>query len=173
MARAALTLTVFLVLAAWSGAQGPSPALPVDVQLRLHRENRVLLNDLVRQGIALSEKDDAVGRAEECEKTVRALGAALRRAAEAQNADRAAELGDHLEAVLRDGLIPNVEEAIRTVDPMSPELFARLKEVRGRAAGGLDELRDALPTTGKVGENGKVKDLRGKLDGYKEKVKEK
>ncbi|MBY0514119.1 MAG: hypothetical protein K2P78_09440 [Gemmataceae bacterium] len=172
MTRAACTLVVFLALAAWTGAQGPPPPLPVDVQLRMHRENRVLLNDMVRQGLALAEKDDPVGRAEECERTVRALAAALRRAAEAQNADRAAELGDHLDAVVRDGLIPNIDEANRTVDPASPE-YARLTAVRARAAGGLDELRTDLPTAGKVGDNGRVKDLRGKLDTYRDKIKEK
>ena len=170
--RAGLTLAMFLTLAAWAGAQGPAPALPADVQLRMLRENRLLLNDLVERGVALSGTDDPVSRAEECEKTVRSLGAAVRRAAEAQNPDRVAELGDHLEAVLRDGLIPNLEEADRTVTPASPE-WARLQEVRKRAVGGLDELRDALPTTGKVGENGKVKDLRDKLDGFKARVKEK
>jgi hypothetical protein len=170
--RAGLTLATFLALAAWAGAQGPSPALPADVQLRMLRENRLLLNDLVERGVALSGADDPVSRAEECEKMVRSLGAALRRAADAQNPDRVAELGDHLEAVLRDGLIPNLDEATRVIDPHSPE-WPRLQEVRKRAAGGLDEIRDALPTTGKVGENGKVKDLRGKLDGFKERVKEK
>lgn len=172
MTRAALTLTIFLALAAWSGAQGPSPTLPIDVQLRMHRENRILIGDLVRQGLALSEKDDAVGRAEECEKTVRSLGAALRRAAETQNADRAAELGDHLESVLREGLLPNIDEAIRTIDPASPE-WARLKTVRERTARGLDDLRDTIPTTGKLGNNSKLQSLRDKLAAFKDTVKEK
>lgn len=169
--RAAITLATFLTLAAWAGAQGPAP-LPVDVQLRLHRENRLLLNDLVNQGVTLGSADDLIVRVEESEKTVRVLGVAVRRAAEADNPDRVAELGDHLEVVIRDGLIPNLDEATRTIDPSSPE-WKKLKAVRERTAGGLDELKAALPTTGKVGESGKVKDLRGKLDGFKEQVKEK
>lgn len=172
MTRAALTLTVFLALAAWSGAQGPSPTLPIDVQLRMHREDRVLLNDLVRQGLALSNKDDAVGRAEECEKAVRSLGAALRRAAESQNADRAAELADHLEAVCREGLLPNIDEALRTIDPASPE-WARLKVVRERAAANLNDLRNAIPTAGKLGDNSKLQSLRDKLATFQDQVKEK
>ncbi|HJZ55540.1 MAG TPA: hypothetical protein VKE74_11300 [Gemmataceae bacterium] len=172
MTRVGLTLAVFLALAAWAGAQGPSPALPADVRLRMLKENRLLLNDLVHQGIALSKADNPVSRAEECEKVVRTLGAAVRRAAEAENPDRVAELGEHLDVVVRDGLVPNLDEAAGMVAPESPEA-KRLKEVRERAASGLDELQSALPTTGKVGENDKVKDLRGKLGGLKERVKEK
>lgn len=172
MTRLAFTLVVFLTLAAWSGAQGPAPTLPIDVQLRLHRENRVLLGDLVRQGLALADKDDAVGRAEECEKTVRTLGIALRRAAENQNADRAAELGDHLEAVVREGLLPNIDEAARTIDPSSPE-WARLKTVRERAVSGLDDLRDAIPTTGQLGGNARLQALRAKLAAFQNQVKAK
>jgi hypothetical protein len=170
--RTGFTLAVLLALAAWAGAQGPAPALPADVRLRMLKENRLLLNDLVHQGIALSKADNPVSRAEECEKTVRTLGAAVRRAAEAENPDRVAELGDYLDVVVRDGLVPNLDEADQTIDPASPE-WRRLKAVRERAVSGLDELQTALPTTGKVGEHDRVKDLRGKLGGLKERVKEK
>lgn len=170
MVRTGLTGCVFFLLAAWAGAQGPP--LTVDVQLRLLRENRTLLNDLVNQGVALSASDDLVTRTERCEDTVRTLGAAIRRAAEAQNADRIAELGDHLNVVVTEALIPNLDEGQRMIDPTSPEA-AKLKAVRDRTAGNLGDVRDALPTTGKVGDSDKVKDLRGKLDALKDRVKEK
>lgn len=170
MVRPVLTGCVLLVLAAWAGAQGPP--LTVDVQLRLLRENRTLLTDLVNQGVELSASDDLVTRTEMCERTVRTLGAAIKRAAEAQNADRVAELGDHLNVVVTEALIPNLDEATRMIDPRSPEA-AKLKAVRSRTAGNLGDLRDALPTAGKVGDSDKVNDLRGKLDTLKERMTEK
>jgi len=170
MVRWGLTGCAFLVLAAWAGAQGPP--LTVDVHLRLLRENRTLLTDLVNQGVALSAADDLVVRTEKCEDTVRTLGAAIRRAAAAQNADRVAELGDHLNVVVTDALIPNLEEARQMINPNSPEA-AKLLAVRKRTADNLGDLRDSLPTTGRLGDSDKVKDLRGKLDALKEQVKDK
>jgi hypothetical protein len=170
MVRAGFTCCAFLLLAAWAGAQGPP--LTVDVQLRLLRENRTLLNDLVSQGVELSASDDLVTRTEQCEATVRTLGAAIRLAAAAQNADRVAELGDHLNAVVTEALIPNLEEGRQMINPNSPEA-AKLEAVRAKAAGNLGDLRDALPTSGKFGESDKVKDLRGKLDALKERMKDK
>jgi hypothetical protein len=170
MIRAGLTGCVFLLLAAWAGAQGPP--LTVDVQLRLLRENRTLLTDLVNQGVDLSNADDLVTRTEKCEETVRTLGAAIQRAAKEEKADRVAELGDHLNVVVNEALIPNLDEATRMIDPRSPEA-AKLKLVRKRTAENLTDLRDVLPTSGKVGDSDKVKDLRGKLDTLKERVTEK
>ena len=171
MFRVGVMLAVFLGLAAWAGAQGPPPLSTAD-QLNMLRANQGVIEELVDRTVELAGANTPLKRAETCRKTAGTLAGVVGRAAEAQNPDRVAELGDHLEAVLRDGLIPNLEEADRTVTPASPE-WARLQEVRKRAVGGLDELRDALPTTGKVGENGKVKDLRDKLDGFKARVKEK
>ncbi len=170
MLRWSVTFFACLALAAWAGAQGPP--LSVDVQLRLLRENRTLLNDLVNQGVALSAADDLVGRTEKCEETVRTLGAAIRRAAEAQNADRIAELGDHLNGVVNEALIPNLEEGSRSIDPSSPEA-ARLNAIRTRAAGNLGDLRDSLPATGTLGDTEQVKTLRSTLAGLEERIKEK
>ena len=170
MVRAGITCCAFLLLAAWAGAQGPP--LTVDVQLRLLRENRTLLNDLVNQGVALSASDDLVTRTEKCEDTVRTLGAAIKRAAEAQNADRVVELGDHLNVVVTEALIPNLEEGRRMIHPDSPEAV-KLEAVRVRAKSNLGDLRDSLPTSGKIGESDKVKELRGKLDAIKERMTDK
>jgi hypothetical protein len=79
-----------------------------------------------------------------------------------------AELGGHLEAVIRDGLVPNLDEGRRTV---TLESAARLDAAREKARGDLDRLRDALAAPGKVADSRRVKDLRGKLDALYDRLK--
>ena len=170
MFRAAFTLSFFLVLSAWAGAQGPQrAALTAADQLRLHRANRVLLADLVDRGIELGKANHPIDRAEECRKTARVLGVALQQAAEKDDADRVAEIGNHLELVIRDGLVPMIDDAKRNIHPMSPDA-ARLKLLQENAVGDLD-WASTIPTTGKVSENAKVRELTGRLGGLKEKLK--
>jgi hypothetical protein len=169
MRRFGLTSLVLLALAAWAGAQGPQQAsLSAADQLRLHRANRVLLADLVDRGIELGRASHPIDRAEECRKTARALGVALQKAADADDADRVAELGNHLELVVRDGLVPSLDEAKRHIHPMSPDA-ARLKQVQETAAGDLDGTWTAIQA--KLADHAKVKDVAGKLGGLRDKLK--
>jgi hypothetical protein len=163
MARAGLSLVVFLALAAWAGAQGPAPLTAAD-QLRLLRANRLLLDDLIGRGIELGAADSPLDRAAACQATAHALAVAIQRAAEAQDTDRVAEIGEHFETVVRDGLGPTLDEARRVTPPGSPG-EKKLKELRETANGDLKGVRDAIPNTGKV------KDVRDKLDGLQDKLK--
>ncbi|HEX4608495.1 MAG TPA: hypothetical protein VH092_09840 [Urbifossiella sp.] len=156
MTRPALTLAVLAALAAWAGAQGPAPTAAD--RLRLHRANRTLLTDLVGGGVRLAGADNPVARAEACQQTARAVGLAVRRAAEARDADRVAELGDHRDALVRDGLVPVLEDATRTIPAASPDA-ARLRAVRAGAAADLDATEAALPP----GDDAPLRALRGRL----------
>ena len=170
MVRVGSTLAFFLALSAWAGAQAPQrTALSADEQIRLHRANRVLLAELVDRGIELGKANHPVDRVEECRKTARVLGVALQQAAEKDDADRVAELGNHLEIVVRDGLVPMLDDAKRTIHPMSPDAV-RLKSIRENAAGDL-EWASTVPSTGKLGNNSRVRDIVGKLGGLLEKLK--
>jgi hypothetical protein len=168
MRRLALILTAFLLLSAWAGAQGPAP-LAAD-QVRLLRANRVLLGDLVTSGVELGSTDDPVNRAAACHGAAHALGVALRRAAEASDADRVAELGGHLDRVVRDGLVPILDEATKTIPPDSQDAV-RLKAIRVNAAGDLDSIRTSIPADGAFSDSAKVRDLLGKLDALRERLK--
>jgi len=170
MTRAAAALLIFLGLAAWAGAQGPAPGLSAADRLRLHRANRTLLADLVSAGVALGGADRPVARAETCQESARVIGIALRKAAEAQDADRVAELGDHLDHMVRDGLVPLLDEVRQTTPAESPD-GKRLKAVREGAAGDLDWVRAAIPPAGKVGDSARVKDVSAKLDGLRQQLK--
>lgn len=169
MCRAGFTLLVALVLSAWAGAQGPAPLTAAD-QLRLLRANRILLTDLVTSGVELGAADGPVDRADKCRKTARVLSVALERAAEAGDADRVAELGDHLDRVVRDALVPVLDDARQTIPEGSPDA-KRLKLVRESAVGDLDWARGAIPDGGAVGGSAKVRDLAGRLDGLRAKLK--
>lgn len=163
MTRPTLTAVVFVVLAAWAGAQGPTTASD---KLRLHRANRTLLTDLVGGGVRLGAADHPVARAEACQQTARAVGIAVRRAAEANDADRVAELGDHLDALVRDGLVPVLDDATRVIPAESPD-GARLRAVRAGAAADLGETEAALP----AGDDAAVRALRAKLADLRERLK--
>jgi hypothetical protein len=167
MVRAAYILAISLALSAWAGAQGPEhSALSAADQLRLHRANRVLLIDLVDRGIELGKASHPIDRADECRKTARVLGVALQQAAEKEDADRVAEIGNHLELVLRDGLVPMLDDAKRNVHPMSPDA-ARLKLLRENATDDLVGVSTAL----RGGGSSKMHELSGRLDGLKDKLK--
>ena len=157
MFRVLLLLTTFAALSAWAGAQGPVPPLAAADKLKLFKSNRTLLDNLVSHGIDLSGADGPLKRAEECRKTAVTLGNYVERAAkEDKNPDRVAELAGLMGDVVRDGLAPNLDEAERTYTPDSPG-GKRVKELQGIAATDLDNVRAAIPTNGKVGDNPKVK----------------
>ena len=165
MTRPALTAVVLASLAAWAGAQGPAPTTAAE-RLRLHRANRTLLTDLVGSGVRLAGADSPVARAEACQQTARAVGIAVRRAAEANDADRVAELGDHLDALVRDGLVPVLDDATRTVPAESPDA-ARLRAVRAGASADLDATEAALPP----GDDATGRALRARLHELRERLK--
>ncbi len=169
MVRSGLTVAVALALAAWAGAQSLAP-LPAAKRLELHRANRTLLADLVDHGVLLGRAGTAPERAEACQKAARALGIALRNAAEARDGDRVVELGDHLTSVLRDGLMPVLDEGTRTVPAGSPEA-AKLKAVRATAADDLDWARSAAPAPGGPAPDGRTRALFGTLDALRDQLK--
>jgi hypothetical protein len=118
--RVALLLVVFAALAAWAGAQGPPPPLSAADRAKLFKTNRVLLANLVNDGIDLAKAGNLVERAEGARKTARTLANYMQLAAEKdQDADRVAELAGLMADVVRDGLVPNLEEGRRTFPPES------------------------------------------------------
>ncbi|MBX9623062.1 MAG: hypothetical protein K2X82_04535, partial [Gemmataceae bacterium] len=83
MGRAGYTLLVLAGLSAWAGAQQPAAGLSAADRLRLFRANRVVLAELVGNGVELAGADDPLARAAAYGRSVRALGVAFRTAAEA------------------------------------------------------------------------------------------
>jgi hypothetical protein len=171
MRRSVLTLVAVAVLAAWAGAHGAGThnSLDAATQAKLFKSNRTLLENLVTHGIDLADADRPLQRAEECRKTATTLVNYLGRAAEDQDPDRVVELASLMGDVIRDGLVPNLDDARKEIRPGDPR-FAQLMKVSENATRDLDGLSH-LPTEGKVGESQKVKDAIAALQALKGRLK--
>jgi hypothetical protein len=156
MRRSLVTLVVFAALAAWAGAQGSTPPLDAATQVKLFKSNRILLGSLVGHGIDLANAENSLKRAEECRKTATTLANSLGQAASDQDPDRVVELAGLMRDVVRDGVVPNLNEAQSEIRPGDPRYTQLLKE-RDNATRDLDNLTK-LPTDGKVGSSQEVKE---------------
>jgi hypothetical protein len=165
MVRWGYTLFAFAALAAWAGAQGPTPAPPLSAEdkLRLLKANGPLIHNLVESGIQLSAAENAGQRVEKCRDAARLLAHAVRDAAAKEDAERVAELTALFREVVRDGFLPTYNDAIQKVTPGSPAA-EELKKQREHAAGDVNGLKAAIPTSGKVGENARVRDELKQLE---------
>lgn len=170
MRRALFTLVAAAALCAWAGAQGPAPALSAADQVKLLKNNRILIGDLVDHGIALANAGEPLKRAQACRATAVSLGNALKRAAEDEDPDRVAELADLMTEVVREGLAPNLDEARRTIPPGSPKL-EELAALRVTAAADIDDIGSAIPAMGKLAGNEKVQKALAALTDLKPRVK--
>jgi len=163
-----LTLIVFAALSAWAGAQGTAP-LSAEIQIKQFQSNRILIGSLVDRGIALSNVDNPLDRAEECRKTAQTLAHYLERAAGTEDADRVAEFANLYGEVIRDGLLPNLAAAKQSI-PEGSTRWGDLQNLRNKATTDFKGVRESIPTTGKVGDNDKVKASLSLIEGLKGKL---
>ncbi len=170
MLRWAYIFAVFVALTAWAGAQGPGAApLTAADQLRLLKANGTLIDNLVDHGVELSRADTPQERAKQCRAAAKALATAIQAAATKQEAERVAELTTLFRDVLRDALLPALENGKRLVTPGSPG-EEQLLRTWSYAAQDLSEVKTAIPATGKVAENARVKDAMKDIDALADKL---
>lgn len=165
MRRSLLTLVVFALLAAWAGAQGPTQPLDAATQEKQFKDNRILLENLVNHGIELANADSPLARAEECRKTATTLANYLERAAHDQDPDRVVELAELMGNVVRDGLVPNLDQAKATLQLNDPN-WKVVVRVTDSISRDLDKL-SRIPTEGKVGNSQKVKEAISSVQALK------
>lgn len=168
MRRSLLTLFAFMLLSAWAGAQGTAP-LSAATQVKQFKNNRLLIENLVDHGIDLANADNSVSRAEACRQTAQTLANYVSRAADEQDPDRVAELATLFGEVIRDGLVPNLDETRKTVTPESPA-GRKAKTITSQTVSTMSDVRRALETPGKVGDHDRVKSARSALDALKAKL---
>lgn len=162
MRRFAATTVLLAALAAWASGQ-PSTAGPTaGEQLRLFMKNRDLLENLVEHSVALANADTPVAKVRACHETAKDFGRALKDAADRDDADRIAELSEHLTAVITHGLVPTIDAA-RGVIPVGTPAAKELLEVSQQATTDAEGFELSIPALGKVGASNKVKDARTKL----------
>jgi hypothetical protein len=159
--------------AAGSGAQTAASAqssLSAEDKIRLLEANSALIVSLVHGGINMSNAGTQVDRVEQCRMVSRSLVNAIGQAAEAQNAERVAELTDLFGSFARGGLVPTIDEAKRDIPPQSPDAL-KLRPIRESAANDLAYLRTTISQNEKVRENQHVKDVLKQLDDLTEALK--
>src|SRR5205809_8121485 len=100
---------IFLTTLAW--ADDPSPAPSDAERAQMFQRDRALIQVLVRGGLRLAAEEDPLGRADSCADLAEQLASEIRQAAESRQGDRAATLGDHLRALLNDGVDVNLSGA--------------------------------------------------------------
>lgn len=164
MQRSWFTLGIVATVALAASAQGPTAGKSAAEQLRLFRAHRPLLDQLLDQTLRLAEAGDALDRAERCHDAATALAGALSAAATAPDADpsRVAELSGLLASVIRDGLVPALEQAA-TDHRKGSDGYPQLIDLRGRAGVGLAKARD-FPVAGMAARSKQVQAARTELD---------
>jgi hypothetical protein len=170
MARWVYMLVVFAPLAGWAGAQNPAQPLSPEDKLRLLQTNSALIDNLVRDGIALSGANDSVTRAERCRHASLSLAEAIKQAATTEDAERVVELTGLFREVVSDGLVPTMREAQQNVPPQSPAAKA-LSTLQGLAANDVAGLKTVISAGGKMSENPRMKDALKQLDELTEVLK--
>jgi hypothetical protein len=162
MCRAMLSLFSFAALSAWVGAQSPA-TLPADVQVKQFKTNRILIENIVDNGIELSSADNPLQRAEACRRTALTLANNVRRAADNEDADRVAEFTILFSKVVREGVIFNLDVAKKSITPESQDAH-RLKTVSDQARNDLNGIRNAIIERGNLSESEKVKNALKMID---------
>jgi hypothetical protein len=159
--RPLFVFAALAALAAWVSAQ-PGFAPTAGDHLRVLQANRGLYDDLTKHALALSGKNTSLARADECRKVADRLAREVREAVDRKDADRVAEVTDHLCAVTADGLAPNLADARRDINPTSQD-YPVLQDVHQKAFDNLSRIATAVPTDGELGESTRAQAAREKL----------
>lgn len=142
MIRHALSLVGAALLVTVVGAQGTKDGPPTPTQrAELYKRNRVVIEQLVEKTVESAKiPNDHVKRADTYYKVLFQFNTEIKKAKDANDADRAAELTAHLKTVLDQGLNPTLTAARNLVKwGTGPEEFNRIK---GDLLGQLNALID-------------------------------
>jgi len=117
-----VAVVVFAVGSAIVGAEGPPAGKRNWVeQYDLYQRNKELVRELVDRSLELTTQADPLQRVETANWVARLLAKEIQEAAGRgeDDANRVVELGGHLRAVVRDGIIPNISQARAVIQPGS------------------------------------------------------
>lgn len=142
MIRNASCLLIFAVLAAIAGAQGPKTGLTAAQQQQLFQRNRAMIQSLIESSLEITDKSgDYIQRSRSYRKVILEFQQELSSAADSDDAARLAELGTHLDTVMRQGLAPSLVKAHRQIGPDGTGR-RDLHEIRDRTVELVDWLQD-------------------------------
>lgn len=116
MIRHALSLVGAALLVAAVGAQGPKDVPPAQ-RAELYKKNRAVIEQLVEKTVESARTpNDHVKRADTYYKVLFQFNTEIKKAKDANDADRAAELTGHLKTLLDQGLNPTLKDARKLVE---------------------------------------------------------
>jgi hypothetical protein len=149
-------------------AQAQVPAAPSAQaeQAQHFRRNRGLIEKLVTGGVRLAREKDPVQRAACCNGLAQSMADEMRQAATEREGARVAELGYHLQELLRGGIADNLHDARQHI-PLGSAEERNLEEVKAQTLDFLKSLENDLQRTSEIEGVGKA---RRDLQPWKERV---
>jgi hypothetical protein len=106
-------------------------AAPADGPQRLQQlsRNRALIQTLVEGGLNLAKEEDSLTRAEKCSTVAQGLASEIHQAVATREGDRAAEMGQHLNTLLKSGVARKLR-AVRQETPPESLANKQMENVR-------------------------------------------
>ena len=142
MIRNAACSMIVILLAALAGAQGPKTGLTAAQQHQMFQRNRVMIQTLVDSSVEISAMSgDYLQRSRSYRKVIMKFENELTDAANGNDAGRIAEIGKHLNTVMRQGLAPSLQAAVRQVGADGTGQ-KDLREIRDRSVELVEWLQD-------------------------------
>jgi hypothetical protein len=130
------------ILATLAWADDPS-ARPAAEHARQWQRNRELVKVLVDSVLHLADENDDLKRADQCAGLAGHLAGEIRQAARQREGARIAELGQHLQTLLEQGVAGNLTRA-RDAATSGTSLEQQLKKLQERTANVVGPLEDEL-----------------------------
>jgi hypothetical protein len=127
MRRLGLLAALVLVGAAFVWADEDAE-ISAEERARSLRHDLELIRQLVKSGLVLSEQKDPLERAKSCNQLAGRLSEEIKQAAVQKDGLRAADMGQHLQALLERGVASNLNLVRRKLTAGSP-LLVELEEV--------------------------------------------
>jgi hypothetical protein len=121
-----------------------APRQPTSAErVELFQRNQVLIQTLVQSGLRLAKEEEPLPRAEACGDAAQRLAEEIRQAVANHEQARLTELGQHLQALLDNGVVANLRKARRQI-PAGSTYEKNLFAVRDRITAELATLEKFL-----------------------------
>lgn len=143
MIRNVSILLLMAGLSAVVGAQGPRTGLTAAQQQLLFQRNRTMIQTLVDSTIDMSaDSGDYLKQAKTYKKVIVEFQRELGSAADSSDAKRIAELGNHLDTLMRQGMAPSLKAAHQQIGGPKGSGYKDLLELRDNTVNLVDWLQD-------------------------------
>jgi hypothetical protein len=175
MMRYVVSTAILMTLAALLGAQDPRTGPSARQRAELLQRNYGVAERLVDGSLALAKTSSSLDRSTSYDEIIRTLEKEIKEAAQAGDAERVAELTDHLSRLMNEGLLPNLQKARQVISANSPDEKS-LFDLRDLARRMTVEIADTVAhstVADKPEVRAKLNDLRAAREQVEQKVEPK